>query len=96
MLRHSLRVLGAVFASGLLTGAAHAADLTVGLSTPITSLDPHFHNLTPNNSLAQARVRNAGQARTTQQRMQPGLAESWKPLNDTRLGIQAAQGREVP
>ena len=58
-------------------GSAQAADLTVGLSTPVTSLDPHFHNLTPNNSLGatcfETLVKN-----DEAQRMLPGLAESWK------------------
>jgi len=32
---------------------AYAANLTIGLSTDVTSLDPHYHNLTPNNNIAQ-------------------------------------------
>ena len=31
---------------------AAAQELVIGLSTPVTSLDPHFHNLTPNNNVA--------------------------------------------
>ena len=46
-----LRAFGALIASVATLGLARAAELTIGLSTPVTSLDPHFHNLTPNNSL---------------------------------------------
>ncbi len=56
--------------------------LTIGLSTPITSLDPHFHNLGPNNSLAK-HVFEALTKMDAQQRIEPGLAESWKALDET-------------
>ena len=47
----ALRCLAVPVLALALGASAHAADLTIGLSTPVTSLDPHFHNLTPNNSL---------------------------------------------
>ena len=50
-----------------------AQDLTVGLSTPITTLDPHFHNLSPNNAM----VRHVFETliKTDEaQRHKPGLA----------------------
>ncbi len=62
--------------------AAAQQQLTIGLSTPITSLDPHFHNLGPNNSLAK-HVFESLTKMDEQQRIQPGLAESWKALDDT-------------
>ena len=39
-----------VLAGVLVASTIHAQDLTIGLSTPITALDPHFHNLSPNHS----------------------------------------------
>ncbi len=27
--------------------SASAQELSIGLSTPVTTMDPHFHNLTP-------------------------------------------------
>ena len=47
-------VLTRIFAifSMVLALPACAADLTVGLATDVTSLDPHYHNLTPNNNVA--------------------------------------------
>ena len=37
---------------GFGAAGAGAQQLHIALSTPITSLDPHFHNLTPNNGMA--------------------------------------------
>ena len=78
---------------------AAAQDLTVGLSTPITTLDPHFHNLSPNNSM----VRHVFETliKTDEaQRPLPGLAESWRALSDTewefklRKGVKWHDGKE--
>ena len=45
-------VLAAVLLA-LVACVATAADLTIGLGTDVTSIDPHYHNLTPNNNVAQ-------------------------------------------
>ena len=29
-----------------------AANLTIGLGTDVTAIDPHYHNVTPNNNVA--------------------------------------------
>lgn len=71
--------------------SAEAADLVVGLSTPITSLDPHFHNLSPNNSLAK-HVFETLTRNDEQQRLLPGLAESWKPLDATTWEFKLRKG----
>jgi peptide/nickel transport system substrate-binding protein len=85
------RAAGAVLTSLLLAATAAAADLTVGLSTPITSLDPHFHNLTPNNSLGR-HVFETLIKQDESQRLLPGLAESWKALNDLEWEIKLRKG----
>jgi ABC-type oligopeptide transport system substrate-binding subunit len=36
----------------LLPGWALSADLTIGLAAEPSSMDPHYHNLTPNNMMA--------------------------------------------
>ncbi len=51
MSRRPRRLLAALVLS-LSAGLLHAAELVIALSTPVTSLDPHFHNLTPNNGLS--------------------------------------------
>ncbi|WP_375465467.1 ABC transporter substrate-binding protein [uncultured Methylobacterium sp.] len=45
------RTLPIAAALGLLATAAAARDLRIGLAAEATSIDPHFHNLGPNNSL---------------------------------------------
>jgi peptide/nickel transport system substrate-binding protein len=91
MLRTVQRTLGAVVLSLVLGGAAQAADLTIGLSTPVTSLDPHFHNLTPNNSLGR-HVFETLVRQDEGQNMQPGLAESWKAVSDVEWEIRLRKG----
>jgi peptide/nickel transport system substrate-binding protein len=91
MLRTFHRAVGAAVLSLALGASAHAADLTIGLSTPVTSLDPHFHNLTPNNSLGR-HVFETLVRQDESQRMQPGLAESWKAVNDLEWEIKLRKG----
>jgi len=67
--------------------AAAAQELTVGLSTPVTTMDPHFHNLTPNNSIAK-HIFETLVHQDDQQAMRPGLAESWKALDEKTWEIR--------
>ena len=62
--------------------SAQGTALTVALSTPVSTLDPHFHNLTPNNGMAR-HVFEALVNTDDAQRPFPGLAESWRALSDT-------------
>lgn len=57
-------------------------DLVIALSTPVTTVDPHFHNLTPNNGMA-AHVFETLVKTDPALKTYPGLAESWKALSDT-------------
>ena len=85
----------------LLSAAAgsFAQELTIGLSTPVTSLDPHFHNLSPNNSMA-LHVFETLVANDEAQHLKPALAESWKPVEPTvwefklRKGVRWHDGSE--
>jgi peptide/nickel transport system substrate-binding protein len=56
---------------------AAAQTLRVGVSSAVTSIDPHYHNLAPNDSLA-AQIFDQLVEMDVRQRPQPGLAESWK------------------
>ena len=64
---------------------ARAADtprvLNVGTGGAFTSIDPHYHNLTPNNMIA-FHLFSALSTLDGQYRPQPELAESWKALGD--------------
>ncbi|MCC7347701.1 MAG: ABC transporter substrate-binding protein [Variibacter sp.] len=84
----AIRVAGiaAISACALAAGGAFAQStpttLTMGVGSPVTSLDPHYHQLSPNNAVADiifsklvetdARARNV-----------PGLATEWRAVAPT-------------
>src|SRR6185369_12690463 len=53
-----------------------AQTLTVGVSSAVTSIDPHYHNLAPNTSIA-AQIYDRLVEFDVHQRPVPGLATSW-------------------
>jgi peptide/nickel transport system substrate-binding protein len=70
-------VMGA--AMSLVAHGAQAQNLNMAVGAPVTSLDPHYHQLSPNNAAAgmifDRLINTDGDAR-----MQPGLAESWRAI----------------
>ncbi len=66
---------------GFATSAATAEDLRIGLLAEPTSLDPHFHNLTPNDS-ALSHIYERLVMPNDKGELQPALAESWSRLDD--------------
>ncbi len=64
-----------------LVSPAHAAPLTIGLAADLTSMDPHFHLYVPNQNIAD-HVYDRLIHRDDRLFMSPGLALSWKPLDD--------------
>ncbi len=91
--------LAAVFAAVTCTVVAKAQDLTVGLSSSVTSIDPHFHNLSPNTNVA-LHIFNPLILKDEHQRLMPGLATEWKAVDDTtwefklRHGVKFHDGSE--
>jgi peptide/nickel transport system substrate-binding protein len=78
---------------------AQKAELTIGLSAEPSAMDPHFHNLTPNNSL----LRHIFERLTDNdenQHLGPGLAVSWRAVDDThwefklRPGVKFSDGSD--
>src|SRR5262245_16441311 len=61
--------------------SARAADLSIALGGDVTSMDPHFHNLTPNNNIG-AHVFDTLVAKDAAGKIKPGLAESWRVVDD--------------
>jgi len=82
--------LAAVFTFAV-AGAAAAQTLTVGLAAPVTTIDPHFHNVGPNNALTMhifdRLVERDGRARP-----HPSLAESWRVIDDTTWEFKLRRG----
>lgn len=66
----------------LATAPAVAQDLRIGLSAEPSAMDPHFHNLTPNNGIL-SHVFERLVETAPDNKLVPGLAESWKTINDT-------------
>ena len=68
-----------------------ANELLVGLASPITSLDPHYHNLTPNISIAK-QVFEPLFLTDQFQNIKPGLAESWRNVDPLTYEIKLRKG----
>ena len=71
--------------------AASAQELTIALASEPTSIDPHFHNLTPNNALARQMFDRLIMP-DAKQALEPGLATSWKPIDDTTWEFKLREG----
>ncbi len=89
--RSLLAVFLAIGISGGPSGAALAQDLVIGVGGNITSIDPHFHNLAPNNGAA-AHVFDRLVHQDEQQRLIPGLATEWRPIDDTTWEFKLRAG----
>ncbi|MEM6665247.1 MAG: ABC transporter substrate-binding protein [Pseudomonadota bacterium] len=74
-----------------LSASANAAELTIGLASEATSIDPHFHNLTPNNQVAD-HIFDALVGQDERQRLVPGLAVYWKPHDDIKWEFKLREG----
>ena len=83
------RLLFAVIAAFAIS--VHAAELRIGLGADVTSLDPHFLNVAPNNSAAwhlfDALVHVDANARLV-----PGLALSWRAIDPTTWEFKLRRG----
>ncbi len=68
----------------LLLGSApvRAAELIIGLGSEVTTLDPHFHNLSPN-GIVGSHVFDALTLPNEHKRPTPGLAVRWQAMDDT-------------
>ncbi|BBD09197.1 ABC transporter substrate-binding protein [Desulfovibrio ferrophilus] len=91
-MRKQLLVVVAVLACLTLgISSALAKDLTLGLKGEPTSLDPHFHNVTNNNQQA-LYLFDKLIRQDSRQKLQPGLAVTWKPIADTTWEFKLRKG----
>ncbi|MDJ0684627.1 MAG: ABC transporter substrate-binding protein [Alphaproteobacteria bacterium] len=88
-----MKKIGLIGVAGLcmLASAAHAEKLTIGLASEPTAMDPHFHNLGPNNAVARHIYDNLIN-QDDKQRLTPGLAVSWAPIDDLTWEFKLRQG----
>ncbi|GGJ32465.1 ABC transporter substrate-binding protein [Neoroseomonas lacus] len=77
--------------AALLAAPAMAQTLTIGSAAPVTTIDPHFHNVGPNNALTMhifdRLVERDGRARP-----HPSLAVSWRVVFDTVWEFKLREG----
>ena len=71
-----------VAAFAFFVGSAAAQELRIGLASEPTAMDPHYHNLSPNNSLL-SHIFESLVGQDERQRLTPDLAESWKAVDAT-------------
>jgi peptide/nickel transport system substrate-binding protein len=74
-----------------LSGPAMAESLAIASSAPVTSADPHYHTLAPNESWG-VHVYERLVAHSPQGAMIPALAESWRMLDDTTWEFKLRDG----
>jgi peptide/nickel transport system substrate-binding protein len=79
MLKLAALALMATLATAAL--AQKDREVSIGLQAAITSIDPHYHNLTPNNALL-LHIYEPLIKRDANQKLVPALAVSWKALDD--------------
>ncbi len=67
------------------------AELKIGLKSEPSSVDPHYHNLTPNNMVANY-VFDKLIKQDHVQNLSPGLAVSWEPISDLVWEFKLREG----
>ncbi len=100
------RMLGALFVALAAIAAAapavsvSAQELRIAVAADITSADPHFFNLFPNNNIAEHIYDKLVQM-DADSKMIPGIATSWKTIDPTtwefklRKGVKFHDGSEL-
>ncbi len=74
-----------------LPGVAQAETLTMGMASEPSSIDPHYHNLGPNNALRRHMFESLVD-QDEKQNLGPALAESWKPTGETTWEFKLRKG----
>jgi peptide/nickel transport system substrate-binding protein len=85
------RLLAAAAATVLVGGVAQAETLTIGSASEPSAMDPHFHNLGPNNAMRR-HIFESLVIQDENQNLQPGLAVSWEPVSATSWKFELRDG----
>src|SRR6185369_3019756 len=97
---HRLAAAVAIAASVAFTAPIVAQELKIAVAADVTSIDPHFFNLFPNNNIAEHIFDKLVQM-DPDSRMIPGIATSWKTIDDKtwefklRKGVKFHDGSEL-
>ncbi|POR51920.1 ABC transporter substrate-binding protein [Bosea psychrotolerans] len=77
--------------ASLLSAPAMAQTLRIALASEPTAVDPHYHDLTPNNALAM-HIFDGLVLQDEKQALKPGLAASWENDGKNRWTFKLRQG----
>ena len=72
-------------------GIVAAQSLTIGLASEPTAADPHYHKVTTNDSFS-AHIFESLINRNAKMELIPGLAESWKTVDDNTWELKLRKG----
>ena len=95
----ALAALAASFVASANGQEPKSQELKIGLSAEPSAMDPHFHNLTPNNSLLK-HIFERLTDHDENQLVKPGLAASWHTIDDStwefklRPGVKFTDGAD--
>jgi len=90
----------AVGIAALIATPVSGQELKIAVAADVTSIDPHFYNLFPNNNIAEHIFDKLVQM-DPDSKMIPGIATSWKPIDDKtwefklRKGVKFHDGSEL-
>ncbi len=89
-----LQLAVAAIAFSAVVPSAHAQkerEVAIGLQAAITSIDPHYHNLSPNNALLR-HIFEPLIGYDSNQKLVPALATSWKAIDDLTWEFKLRKG----
>src|SRR3546814_5645933 len=84
-------LLCAVSLAAVLASPAVEQELTIGISAEPSALDPHYHNLGPNNAMRRHMFESL-LLTDANQRFSSGLDTAYKPLDDTTWEFTLREG----
>ncbi len=82
----------ALMATTMISGTALADDVTIGIRTEPSSMDPYFHNLGPNNAMLGQIFGRLVEWPPAMDKIIPRLATSWKAIDDTTWEFKLREG----
>ncbi len=80
-----------VFLAALMSAPLGAQTISIGYGSNVTSIDPHFHNAVLNRNFS-AHIFDRLVHQDEQNRLVPGLAESWRAIDDTLWEFKLRRG----
>ena len=85
------RILCAAAALLFASAGAGAADISIAIGADVTSIDPHYHNLTPNNNIAE-HIFETLVTKDPKSQLKPALAVSWRAVDDLTWEFKLRKG----